>query len=197
MPELSPAGDCTMNFHNQLTRIRRKLPLARIFDQELAAFGAATHRYELGDTVTEAEVAAFEAQHGIELPPCYRAFVTEVGSGGPQASREGAGPAHGLYAFGTGLDEVVDSGFNHLRRPVFFHAGFTADSWFAMVQQRISAVTDNDYDQYCARLYAGILTIGHQGCSGYQGLVLNGPLRGRVLYYYQEPELMPELAPEA
>lgn len=186
-----------MNYQNQLDRIRRKLPLARILDQELAAFGAATHRYELGDPVSEAEVEAFEERFAVSLPPAYRAFVTELGSGGWGNSTEGAGPAHGVYAFGTGLDEVVDTELGYLREPVFFRADHTPDSWFQQYQRHFSGNQEADYDEHCAQLYAGILTIGHQGGIGYSGLLLNGPLRGRVVCYYQEPELLPVLAPEA
>src|SRR5438552_14698202 len=62
-------------------------------------FGESAHPYRLHPVLTEAEVLAFQAAHGIRLPDDYREFITRVGNGG-------AGPYYGLFKLGE-----MDHGF--------------------------------------------------------------------------------------
>jgi hypothetical protein len=78
------------------------------------------HRYRLGPPVPGRELAAFEAAHRVTLPAEYRAFLAEVGNGG-------AGPGHGLYAFGTFWQPAyLASTLRGLSKP--FDAG-AAENW--------------------------------------------------------------------
>src|SRR5262245_46434372 len=54
---------------------------------------AKSHRYVLNPPLTEKEVRAFEAAHGIALPTDYRDFLINVGNGG-------AGPEYGIFKLG-------------------------------------------------------------------------------------------------
>lgn len=56
-------------------------------------FGADDHEYILNEPLSETVVTAFEAKHGIQLPPDYRQFLIEVGNGG-------AGPNYGIFKLG-------------------------------------------------------------------------------------------------
>jgi hypothetical protein len=58
-------------------------------DPAMLVFGSTTHQYHFGPTLSEAELVAFEARHGIQLPPDYRCFLAQVGNGAP-------GPDYGL-----------------------------------------------------------------------------------------------------
>lgn len=46
--------------------------------------------------------------------------------------------------------------------------------------------SDVEYDDILNQVYAGILPLGHQGCSGWQGLILIGENAGRVVYFDEE-----------
>jgi hypothetical protein len=63
-------------------------------DPECRVFGARRHQWRLAPPVPEAVVARHEREHRFELPASYRSFITTVSSGG-------AGPAYGLYEFGS------------------------------------------------------------------------------------------------
>ena len=52
-----------------------------------------THRYELGQCLTEREISAFESLHSIHLPTEYRDFLMNLGNGG-------AGPGYGVFPLG-------------------------------------------------------------------------------------------------
>jgi hypothetical protein len=51
------------------------------------------YRYRLNPTVSEDTIQRFEAEHGVSLPPDYRAFLTRLGNGG-------GGPAYGVFKLG-------------------------------------------------------------------------------------------------
>ena len=88
---------------NRLDRIRRKLDTTlRSYDIEECAdldLGIKKHRFRLGPPLPESEVAVFEEQYGISLPPDYRAFITSVGI-------SGAGPYYGLLPLAQATDHL-------------------------------------------------------------------------------------------
>ncbi|MDT9700961.1 SMI1/KNR4 family protein [Streptomyces sp. P17] len=68
--------------------VRARLREMAAQDPRRERFGSDTHQYELAPVLSEAEIRAFEATHGIDLPAEYRSFVAQVGDGP-------AGPGHG------------------------------------------------------------------------------------------------------
>jgi tetratricopeptide (TPR) repeat protein len=68
--------------------IRDRVRLLAAIDPDLRLFGATTHEYQLAPPLTEAELAALEAELG-PLPAEYRAFVRTLAA-------HGAGPHYGL-----------------------------------------------------------------------------------------------------
>lgn len=93
----------------------------------------------------------FESNHGIDLPPDYRCFLTTIGNGG-------AGPFYGL--------EVLRAFDRDLSKPFPFTAA--TDSIRADEPGRDVAE------------FPGLLEVCHQGCGIYSYLVVNGPTYGTI-----------------
>lgn len=89
----------------QTNRIKDKLGRARTADPALLVFGAPSHRYEIGPPLDEREVAAFEENHLVSLPACFRAFLTQVGNGSPVVNHVIVDP-QGIYPL---TDEDCDA----------------------------------------------------------------------------------------
>jgi hypothetical protein len=58
-------------------------------DPDLRLFGSDSHRYLVGPKLSGAELASFEAEHGIVLPADYRAYLRFVGD---ESVKSGTGP---------------------------------------------------------------------------------------------------------
>lgn len=161
----------------RITGIAAKLRAAA--EGGLQPFGWEGHGFRLRPPLAEAEVAAFERRHGIELPAGYRAFVTRVGDGW-------AGPAYGLYPL-----EAVDArerpwpppdGF--LRAPFPHTSAFNPDTdpdtlaiWDRADRGELS---DEEADRHDAWQTAGTLVLCHEGCGYHHLLVVTGPTRGQM-----------------
>lgn len=137
--DIAPLGD-----------MLRRLQVA---DIGFRVFGSEQHRYRLGPTLSEAELAAFESGNGIRLPEDYRQFLSAVGNGG-------AGPFYGL--------EPLDTFGRDLSRP------------FPLIKAT-DTLTDEELDQLPDRgEYPGILEFCHQGCGIFSYLVVNGLAYGTI-----------------
>ncbi|MFJ2818584.1 SMI1/KNR4 family protein [Streptomyces sp. NPDC087294] len=73
----------------RIPRLRRKLAAIPFQPLRSHSFGEEQHEFRLGPKLTEARVAAFEAEHAIVLPGAYRQFLTQSGG-------SGAAPFYGL-----------------------------------------------------------------------------------------------------
>jgi hypothetical protein len=125
----------------------------RAVDGGFRVFGSKQHRYRVGPTLSEAELAAFESANRATLPDDYRRFLSVVGNGG-------AGPFYGLEPLGTfGRD---------LSRPFPF-VGATD----TLTDEGLDRLRDRDE-------YPGVLEFCHQGCAIYSCLVVNGPTFGTI-----------------
>jgi len=136
-------------------------------DPDRSCFGADAHRYELSPALPEAEVGAFEAAHGIDLPAEYRSFVTGVGDGP-------AGPGHGLMPLTVPRAEVgeewaVDDEWEEDRLP-----GRLAEP-FPLAEPLPGRIGPS-----ALGLTRGTLMLAEEGCGIYVRLILNGPRRGEV-----------------
>ncbi|MDX2558562.1 SMI1/KNR4 family protein [Streptomyces sp. TX20-6-3] len=150
------------------TEVRARIREMAARDPERARFGSDTHRYELRPALPGAEIGAFEEEHGIRLPPDYRAFVAEVGDGP-------AGPAHGLLPLATPRPEAaddwaVDGEWEEDRRP-----GRLATR-FPLTGPRPGAIGVLAAEE----LTPGTLTLAEEGCGVYVRLVVTGPRAGEV-----------------
>lgn len=149
------------------TAVEARLREAAARDRAMERFGADTHRYALRPPLPEPEIRAFEAIHGIELPPHYRSFVTEVGDGP-------AGPAHGLLPLTTPRAEAdddwaVDDEWARDRLPGRLASPFPLTE---PAPGRLAATADT--------LKRGTLALAEEGCGMYIRLVLNGPHAGEI-----------------
>ncbi|WP_328613434.1 SMI1/KNR4 family protein [Amycolatopsis sp. NBC_00355] len=150
--------------------VRDRLADLSAADPDFTRFGAGKHRYRLEPPVPAAEIADFEARHGVTLPEEYRGFLLSVGG-------HGAGPYYGLYRLSA--PECPDEdGW----RPGFLSTPFPfTEAW----NRAEHHPTDNEipddlyFDQ---RWITGSLKVAHFGCGAYFRLVVTGPERGRLWF---------------
>jgi len=167
----------------QCARIVDKLEAARVADRSLSVFGAGAHKYEIGATVSEERIRAFEASHGINLPEHYASFLNLVGNGSPKAEdRPAAGPFYGIYPLGFGVDDFIYGGFGYLNARPFVRPDMNRSEWDEatkpVINEELSGV---EYDNALRRIFGGLLPIGPQGCQSYHALVLQGHDAGKVV----------------
>lgn len=138
-------------------------------EDEFVIFGAYTHLYR-SQPQDEAEVAAVEADLGIEFPADYRDFLCQVGAG--------AGPYHGLMDMAELWDWAEDM------KPAEEFPFTKADAdrvhrewrdwlrdpdggWFKGIEVRSAELP-------------GCVAISEQGCGGFTMLVTTGELAGSL-----------------
>lgn len=138
-------------------------------DKQLHVFGAQTHKYTLRPPAAETAVLEFEKKHHIRLPEEYRDFLLYMGNGG-------AGPYYGIYGLQDLDAEAEDDFYSYQADPVVF-PNMSDEDW-DLAADPDEKLEDTDPDPF-----TGILPIGSQGCAYMSGMILHGPLRGRVLYY--------------
>ncbi|WP_178983943.1 SMI1/KNR4 family protein [Winogradskyella helgolandensis] len=190
------------SYKKQIHRIKNKLSLAKKIDKDCRMFGAEGHKYFLSEPASENEIKLFEEKYGIILPTCFRTFLTEIGNGGINyqnsiIGNSAAGPNFGIYKLGINLINVIaDTSTGYLQKDVFFTEKTTDEEWTNCYEKMDDNISDQEYDDVVANLYSGILTIGYCGCSNYQGIILNGEQKGRVIYTYEEIEYPPHYVEE-
>lgn len=185
-----------MNNLQQVERIKIKLRLAKNTDPFFETFGSDSHQYHLEPPLNTNEIEAFEYKYNIQLPICYKTFLSEVGNGGFEYSNSvvgnsGAGPSYGIYNLGNFRQFIADISLQYLENDVYFDASMTSNNWAQMYAEMDENISDNDYEKWVAKVYSGILIIGYCGCSNYYGILLNGKDTGRVLYAYDEMHYCP------
>jgi len=112
----------------------------RAADTSFRVFGSKQHRYRLGQTLSESELAAFESANRIRLPDDYRWFLAAVGNGG-------AGPFYGVEPLST-FDRDLSQPFR--------------------ITTATDALALEDLERLGERNeYAGILEFCHHGCAIY------------------------------
>lgn len=137
-------------------------------DAGCRVFGASRHRWKLAPPVAEDAVARFEHDHRCELPASYRSFLTAVSGGG-------AGPAYGLYTFGSerwsGMQEALD-----LLADPFPHTGPFEPS----PERSVCSAHAPGEEDFSPCWFAGSLTLAEIGCGSSYRLVVTGPSSGQV-----------------
>ncbi|GGU95268.1 hypothetical protein GCM10010502_56330 [Kitasatospora aureofaciens] len=152
----------------RLRRITAKLARVPRLPARGRSFGEERHGFYLGPPLTERQVSAFEAQHGVRLPAAYRRFLTEVG-------HDGAGPHYGLLPL-TDWNVDGSTATGHLARPFPVEPAVRVgqDWWQRLGRPRPP--------------FSGTMAITSQGCSYLTALVVTGPARGRVVNIDLDPE---------
>ncbi|HEU4881201.1 MAG TPA: SMI1/KNR4 family protein [Longimicrobium sp.] len=142
-----------MTVDERIDDLAETLRQLRAEDTRLRVFGSPAHGYRLNPPLSEAEIRAFEADHGIQLPEDYRLFLRVVGNGGP-------GPAYGLATLAAAAESVDP------RSPFPF-------------AQASSGYPDDVLDRWSDEPF-GVLELCHHGCAIYSYLVVNGAPRGTI-----------------
>jgi SMI1 / KNR4 family (SUKH-1) len=151
--------------------------LARLaqLDAKRELFGARTHAYRAGAVLTEADVARFEATHGLQLPSEYRAFLRQVGDGA-------AGPFYGILPLGED-DDGPWTPDGVVGRP---GAAFPYDAPWNWPEDRLATMYEGDDEAIEAATAAywrpldGAIPLAHEGCALRDWLVVTGPEAGHV-----------------
>lgn len=166
-----------------LDRVRRELAeLQRNRHALNQIWRAAAHRFQPNPPIAEEELAALEAEHGIQLPADYRAYLTQVGDGG-------AGPWQGLLPIREAIRQSLEGSpagltetFRHGRTYPLPDAGYR---WFQFRDPEKRGYVPFPPDEALSPAFvAGSLLIAHGkpkgGVAQRYRLVLTGPERGRV-----------------
>ena len=167
----------------QIQRIKKKLHQANRTDSNFTVFGAGSHKYEINAPICGYEVEVFEKHYQIQLPECYKSFITHIGNGGKSYLNSGAGPFFGIYPFGAYLDDLIHGKVEqHLKKECILHPNICEIQWDKMIEPLYGdSITDTAYEALNGTLYGGILPIGSQGCSFIHALVLNGRHKGKIV----------------
>lgn len=172
------------DYTEQTERIKNKLTDARKADKEFKVFGAGNHKYEINAPIGANIAFDFEQEYGINLPECYKVFVTQVGNGGIGYGDSAAGPFYGIFPFGTRLDELVYENIAQSFQQDCKIYPYMTDSYWEDLTRKINEtddILDEEYDTERGKIFAGILPIGSQGCTYIHGIILNGEHKGKVV----------------
>jgi hypothetical protein len=151
-------------------------------------FGANGHRFEILPPLSELDLAAAEAQFGVQFPDDYRGFLTAVSAGG-------AGPYYGLFPLvrdgsgrwgwrgdGAELTDVTALGTS-------FDAGDMTAALADLEATQPPPGEEDAYEDWLSRydnvLWDGQRTRGavclcHEGCAYRDWLIITGPFRGQM-----------------
>jgi SMI1 / KNR4 family (SUKH-1) len=171
-------------YDEQIKRIKAKLLEAKKADKKFEVFGANRHQYHLNEPASEQEIVAFEKKYNIQLPECYRAFVSVVGNGGMSSSDSGAGPFYGIYPLDGYVDELVyDNAELYLQNKCVIYPKMPDDYWTTLNEniEDNEDISDENYDKELGKIYGGMMPLGSQGCSFLHAIVLNGEYCGRIV----------------
>ncbi|MBS7253207.1 SMI1/KNR4 family protein [Flavobacterium branchiicola] len=169
---------------NQIERIKIKLFLAKETDKDFEVFGADSHEYNLGKTVTEQDILKFENDYKVVLPDSYKAFLQHIGNGGNSYQNAAAGPSYGIFPLGKNIEEFISNNpEKYLNQDCVLHPDMSDEFWEGLTKKidEDDAISDEDYYEELGEIFSGILPISSQGCTYYNGLVLNGEFKGRII----------------
>ena len=169
---------------NQIERIKKKLIIAKNEDKALKVFGASSHKYKIGKTVSADQIIHFETEYNLELPEGYKAFLLHIGNGGISYDDSAAGPGYGIFPFGKNIDEfVLENGEKYLNEACMLSLKMSDEFWEDLNKniEENDEISNEDFYAELGKMFSGVLPIGTQGCTYYYGLVLNGEFKGRVV----------------
>ncbi|SMP10457.1 SMI1 / KNR4 family (SUKH-1) [Flavobacterium hercynium] len=157
--------------------------LAKKADQDLKVFGAGSHKYLTGETVSNDQIISFEKEYNLELPEDYKMFLMHIGNGGISYQNAAAGPYYGIYPLGENVNEFIyENAKQYLNADCRLYPKMSDEFWSDLNKNiEDEELSDEDYDRELGELFSGLLPIVSQGCTYHNALVLNGDFRGRVV----------------
>jgi hypothetical protein len=145
----------------------------RALDVNRRVFGSALHDHAPARPLPEAEIAAFEAAHGIRIPDDYRLYLRMVGEGG-------AGPYYGMTPLATAAQLGTPGGMFPFVAPAERGPAAEADGWAWDRNGQPYVTREALVDRWMDRGEPGVLQLCDQGCAIYSYLVVTGPHAGGV-----------------
>jgi Leucine-rich repeat (LRR) protein len=172
---------------DRLLRIKDKLEQLIKKDSQFQIFGSNHewngHRYQLHEPLAEADLAAFEAQHQLQLPDEYRAFLNQLANGG-------AGPFYGLYSLADGISEAEQYSTEEnepVKNPFAQDFPLSNDDVkkFISYYDRQIEEGEDDNIQYpdVPDPLTGVIFLSQYGCGWSYCLVVKGEQAGSVWYH--------------
>lgn len=158
----------------RLSVVRTGLERLRAAKGATELFGARSHQLVAKPPIAEADVVRFEAEHGIQLPADYRAFLTRIAGGG-------LGPFYGIFPLGES-DEGKWKKMALVGDPA---RPFPYETAWNLSEAELHEIQNDDYtdhegyDEYWRPLH-GAIPISHQGCNLRDWLVVSGSEAGHV-----------------
>jgi len=156
--------------------IRAGLQFLQSIPIEPSNLAAQSHRHRLNPPLTEENVHKFETEHGIALPPDYRAFLIQVGNGG-------AGPANGLEMLGQWHGVAwsdIPGLVGNLALPFPYVEAWNGKPIDATLPVQEQYQQQDEY--WSCRHVAGAIPICDHGCNLRECLVITGPERGHIWF---------------
>lgn len=152
--------------------LRERVAELDALDKTRSIFGAIGHHYRFAPRLSEDTLVTHERAHGYTLPDDYRAYLLELGNGGP-------GPYYGVIGWRTKNAEDYTK-YEDLGRP-FAYAHEYNPTHFLDVETDDDDEDDEPRNQYWEAFDdRGSLVLSHQGCGLRVLLVVSGPCRGEV-----------------
>ncbi len=139
-------------------RIRDGFSKLRKLDRKFQVFGSSQHQYRSTPLLLNA-LEDFERSIGVILPTGYREFLLQIGFG--------CGPYYGVWSPTEVLTEVESLFFEEGENCAFLSDPFP-------LKEVTTEIQKHDWPS------GGCIPIGHQGCTFWSVLVLEGAFRGRV-----------------
>lgn len=172
-----------------IEQIKAKLADLRQLDAACELFGSSSHRYRLGPPLTASELANFEKEFGVRLPPEYRDFVMQVGRGG-------AGPFYGLFQLNDSDPENITD-LDQIKKPFRWNNATNPMQWEKSERENSVLICGQENADETFPVYLivpGVLYICNYGCAIRFFLVVNGPHSGEVWMDRQAEEngIIPE-----
>ncbi|XDZ54820.1 SMI1/KNR4 family protein [Flavobacterium tructae] len=158
--------------------------LAKNADKDLKVFGADSHKYTIGKTISADQIIHFETEYNLELPEDYKAFLLHIGNGGKSDQDAAAGPGYGIFPLGKNVDEFVSVNTKkYLKEACKLYLKMSDEFWIGLNKniEENDEISNEDFDFELGKIFSGLLPLGTQGCSYYHALVLTGELKGRVV----------------
>jgi hypothetical protein len=166
-----------MNEPNRMLRISEKLRAAKL--KGVRPFGTEAHFFKMEPVLKDQEVAEFERQWHVQLPPEYRAFIKYVGNGG-------AGPAYGMLQLHDAIRfQRPNIPHDFLCTPFPFTTPYNPCddpklSSFCSKDSTAQITAEEEYDARKMKETTGTLVLCHEGCGYYHLLVVSGQERGQM-----------------
>lgn len=173
-----------MDYLNQIERIKGKLVIAKDNDKNLEVFGASSHKYFVGETVSINQISDFEKEYNLELPEAYKEFLLNIGNGGISHSDSAAGPYYGIYSLGKNTNEFIyENTKSYLKEDCKISPKMSNKFWSDLNKniEENDDISEEEFDLELGKIFSGLLPLGSQGCTYYHALVLNGKFKGRVV----------------